>query len=86
MASELIQFRLSGAQLEALKALAGEESLNLYVQRIVKDILSTNVSTVSSTPAIEARIEEIVEVKLSESEAINHLQERLEEVERKLGE
>ena len=91
MASELIQFRLSGAQLEALKAIAQQEgkSPNLIAQHLLKEILaaSTELSTPPSIPSLEERFEQIVESKLSSQ---NHilicLQKRIQEVEKQLGE
>ncbi len=90
MASELIQFRLSGSQLEALKAITQEgESINLAAQRLLKEILaaSTELSTSPSLPSIEERFEQIVEAKLSgQNELLSHLQQRIQEVEKQLGE
>ena len=90
MASELIQFRLSGSQLEALKAIAQEgESINLAAQRLLKEILaaSTELSTSPSIPSLEERFEQIVEAKLSgQNELLSHLQQRIQEVEKQLGE
>ena len=91
MGSELIQFRLSGAELEALKAIAQQkgESPNLVAQHLIKEILaaSTELSTPPSIPSLEERFEQIVESKLSSQ---NHilicLQERIQEVEKQLGE
>ena len=63
MASELIQFRLSGSELEALKASAQEgESINLAAQRLLKEILaaSTELSTSPSIPSLEERFEQIM--------------------------
>jgi hypothetical protein len=90
MASELIQFRLSGSQLEALKASAQEgESINLAAQRLLKEILaaSTELSTSPSIPSLEERFEQIMEAKLSgQNELLSHLQRRIQEVEKQLGE
>jgi len=90
MASELIQFRLSGSQLEALKAIAQEgESINLAAQRLLKEILAASIelSTSPSLPSLEERFEQIVEAKLSgQNELLSHLQQRIQEVEKQLGE
>ncbi len=90
MASELIQFRLSGAELEALKAIAQEgESLNLAAQRLVKEIIaaSTELSTAPSIPSLEERFGQIVEAKLSDqNDILIRLQERIQKVEKQLGE
>lgn len=90
MASELIQFRLSGAELEALKAIAQEgESLNLLAQRLLKEILaaSTELSTAPYIPSLEERFEQIVEAKISDqNDILIRLQERIQEVEKQLGE
>jgi len=83
MASELIQFRLSGPELEALKAIAQEEgeSTNLAAQRLLKEIIaaSTELSTAPSIPSLEERFEQIVEAKLSDQNSILHrLQQRIQ--------
>lgn len=48
--SKLIQFRLSGKELEALEAMAEGESVSLIAQRLVKEALgvSTNVDAVDA--------------------------------------
>ncbi|HEY9830613.1 MAG TPA: hypothetical protein V6D26_08540 [Stenomitos sp.] len=91
MASELIQFRLSGPQLEALKAIAQQkgESPNLVAQHLLKEILlaSTELSTPPFIPSLEKRFEQIVEAKLSDqNDILSRLQERIQEVEKQLGE
>jgi hypothetical protein len=87
MASQLIQFRLSGIELEALKAYAHEgESLSLAAQRFLKEKL------VDRSRLIEAfDKKEVSTVQLQEEIAaqvaiqIAPLQQRLEALEEELG-
>lgn len=58
MGSKLIQFRLSGKELEALEARAGDESISLFAQRLLKEALG--MSTSLSTPVDVEAIRQIV--------------------------
>jgi hypothetical protein len=58
MASDLIQFRLSGKALEALQARQKEgESLNLAAQRVMKEILGVVDTAVDIDERIDAKLE-----------------------------
>jgi hypothetical protein len=58
MASDLIQFRLSGKALEALQSRQKEgESLNLAAQRVMKEILGVVDTTVDIDERIDAKLE-----------------------------
>jgi len=58
MASDLIQFRLSGKALEALQSRQKEgESLNLAAQRVMKEILGVVDITVDIDERIDAKLE-----------------------------
>lgn len=69
MASKLIQFRLSGEQLEALEAQVRDgDSINLVAQRILTVALgvdTVSMSSTVSTVSLDERIESIVEERLS---------------------
>ena len=61
MASELIQFRLSGAALEELRAKQQEgESLNLAAQRLMRDLLGIVDKPVDIDERIEAKLENAI--------------------------
>lgn len=81
MASKLIQFRLSGEELEALEAQVNEgDSINLVAQRILIGALGVDTSSTVSTVPLDERIEGIVEERLSAfSTNCNHLFDRLQE-------
>jgi hypothetical protein len=58
MASDLIQFRLSGKALEALQSRQKEgESLNLTAQRVMKEFLGVVDITVDIDERIDAKLE-----------------------------
>jgi predicted transcriptional regulator len=58
MASDLIQFRLSGKALEVLQSKQKEgESLNLTAQRVMKEILGVVDTTVDIDERIDAKLE-----------------------------
>jgi hypothetical protein len=58
MASDLIQFRLSGKALEVLQSRQKEgESLNLTAQRVMKEILGVVDTTVDIDERIDAKLE-----------------------------
>ncbi len=58
MASDLIQFRLSGKALEALQSRQKEgESLNLTAQRVMREILGAVDTTVDIDERIDAKLE-----------------------------
>ncbi len=66
MASELIQFRLSGKRLEALQSKQEEgESLNLTAQRVIKEILTVDTA-VDIDEKIDARLEQFKAELLAE--------------------
>ncbi len=57
MASDLIQFRLSGKALEALQSRQKEgESLNLTAQRVMKEVLGVDTA-VDIDERIDAKLE-----------------------------
>ena len=61
MASELIQFRLSGAALEELQAKQQEgESLNLAAQRLMRDLLGIVDKPVDIDERIDAKLENAI--------------------------
>jgi hypothetical protein len=67
MASELIQFRLSGQALEALQAKQKEgESLNLAAQRVMKELLGVVDSAVDIDEKIDAKLEQFKAELLAE--------------------
>jgi hypothetical protein len=58
MASDLIQFRLSGKALEVLQSRQKEgESLNLTAQRVMKEFLGVADITVDIDERIDAKLE-----------------------------
>jgi hypothetical protein len=58
MASDLIQFRLSGKALEVLQSRQKEgESLNLTAQRVMKEFLGVVDITVDIDERIDAKLE-----------------------------
>jgi paraquat-inducible protein B len=82
MASQLIQFRLSGESLQALQELAeGGESLNLTAQRLMKNLLLQQETSTPTPPSLSTVstedvgqiVESIIEQKLS------CLQQRIQE-------
>jgi hypothetical protein len=81
MASKLIQFRLSGEELEALEAQVREgDSINLVAQRILIGALGVDTVDDVSTVPLDERIEGIVEERLSAfSTNCNDLFDRLQE-------
>jgi hypothetical protein len=81
MASKLIQFRLSGEQLEALEAQVREgDSINLVAQQILIGALGVDTVDDVSTPDLDERIEGIVEERISAfSTNCNNLFDRLQE-------
>lgn len=81
MASKLIQFRLSGEELEALEAQVNEgDSINLVAQRILIGALGVDTVDGVSTVPLDERIESIVEERLSAfSTNCNDLFDRLQE-------
>lgn len=88
MASKLIQFRLSGEELEALEVQVKEgDSINLVAQRILIGALGVDRSVDSvSTPDLDERIESVVEDKLSSfavnmNDLLSRLQERIQALE-----
>jgi hypothetical protein len=87
MASQLIQFRLSGIELEALKAYAHEgESLNLAAQRFLKERLvdrSRLIEAVDNTEVSTVQLQE--EIAAQVAIQIAPLQQRLEALEEELG-
>jgi hypothetical protein len=90
MASKLIQFRLSGEELEALEAQVREgDSINLVAQRILIGALGVNsVDTVSTVP-LDERIESIVEERLSTfstncNELFNRLQGSIQSLQERI--
>jgi hypothetical protein len=80
MASKLIQFRLSGEELEALEAQVREgDSINLVAQRILIGALGVDTVDEVSTVPLDERIEGIVEERLSAfSTNCNDLFDRLQ--------
>jgi hypothetical protein len=67
MASDLIQFRLSGKALEALQSRQKEgESLNLAAQRVMKEILGVVDNTVDIDERIDAKLEQFKAELLAE--------------------
>lgn len=86
MASQLISFRLSDAEIEALHAQSDpDESLNLTAQRILRIALglSTSVDNTVNSLSLDERIESIVEEKMAH--IVNGLNGKLQEFEVTLG-
>lgn len=86
MASQLISFRLSDAEIEALQAQSeSDESLNLTAQRILRVALglSTFVDNSVNSLSLDERIESIVEEKMAH--IVNGLNGKLQEFEVTLG-
>lgn len=81
MGSKLIQFRLSGKDLEALETKAGDESINLYAQRIVKAALglSTGVDANVDPDAIRQIVRNELEGLLGTLSSLQGEHERLVE-------
>lgn len=69
MASELIQFRLSGKALEALQERQEEgESLNLTAQRVMKEMIGAVDTTVDIDEKIDAKLQQFKAELLEELE------------------
>jgi predicted transcriptional regulator len=67
MASELIQFRLSGKALEALQGKQKEgESLNLAAQRVMKEMLGVVDTAVDIDERIDAKLQQFKAELLAE--------------------
>ncbi len=85
MASQLISFRLTEPEIEALQDyLEGDESLNLTAQRLLRNALglSTDVDSVNSM-SLDDRIESIIEEKMTH--VVNGLNAKLLDFEDQLG-
>ncbi len=86
MASQLISFRLSDREIEALQAHSEfDESLNLTAQRLLRTALGlyTDVDNNVNSPSLEERIESIIEYRMIE--IVNGLNGKLSEFEDQLG-
>lgn len=98
MASKLIQFRLSGEELEALEAQVREgDSINLVAQRILIGALGVDTVDEISTPDLDERIKSVVEERLSafstncnewvdrlRNDLFNHLQEGMQSLQERM--
>lgn len=85
MASQLISFRLTEPEIEALQDYSdGDESLNLTAQRLLRNALglSTDVDSVNSM-SLDDRIESIIEKKMTH--VVNALNTKLLDFEDQLG-
>lgn len=86
MASQLISFRLSDVEIEALQAHSElDESLNLTAQRLLRNALglSTSVDNSVNSLSLDERIESIVEEKMAH--IVSGLNGKLSEFEDQLG-
>jgi len=85
MASQLISFRLSDAEVEALRSQAlPDESDNLVAQRLLRNVL--NLSTDSLTSVDRGNLQQLVESIVDDrmSFVVNGVNAKLVEVEEKL--